>query len=154
LARDRVMRPGDYRVMMSGGPKGEWQQIGSDTPEFRDRDVRLHVMDAQGVQAAIIVPSFGVAYDADIEDDVEATYANFRSFNRFIEDDWGYAYGERIFAPPYVPMLDPNLALAELDRVLAAGARAVVMRPGPARYGVSPAAPEYDPVWARLEEAG
>src|SRR4051812_49677287 len=72
LAHDRVMRPGDYRVMMSGGPKGEWQQIGSDQPEFRGRDTRLAVMDAQGVQAAIVVPSFGVAFDADIEDDVEA----------------------------------------------------------------------------------
>ena len=111
-------------------------------------------MDAQGVQAAIIVPSFGVAFDADIEDDVEATYANVRAFNRFVEDDWGYAFKERIFAPPYVPMLDPDLAVAELERVLGAGARLVTMRPGPARYGVSPADPAYDGVWARLEEAG
>jgi predicted TIM-barrel fold metal-dependent hydrolase len=153
LARDTVMRPGDYRVMMSGGPKGEWQQIGSDQPEFRERDTRLAVMDAQGVQAAVIVPSFGVAFDADIEDDIEATYANVRAFNRFIEDDWGYAYRERIFAPPYIPMLDPELAVAEVDRVLALGTRAVTMRPGPARYGVSPADPRYDAVWARLEEA-
>jgi predicted TIM-barrel fold metal-dependent hydrolase len=153
LARDKVMRPGDYRVMMSGGPKGEWQQIGSDLPEFRERDTRLAVMDAQGVRAAIIVPSFGVAFDADIEDDVDATYANVRAFNRFIEDDWGYAYRERIFAPPYVPMLDATRAVAELERVLVAGARAVLMRPGPARFGVSMADPEYDGVWARLEEA-
>jgi predicted TIM-barrel fold metal-dependent hydrolase len=153
LARDKVMRPGDYRVMMSGGPKGEWQQIGSDQPEFRERDTRLAVMDAQDVEAAIIVPSFGVAFDADIEDDVEATYANVRSFNRFIEDDWGYAYEERIFAPPYVPMLDPQLAIDELERVLALGARAIVMRAGPARFGVSPADPEYDGVWARIQEA-
>ena len=153
LARDKVMRPGDYRVMMSGGPKGEWQQIGSDQPEFRERDTRLAVMDTQDVEAAIIVPSFGVAFDADIEDDVEATYANVRSFNRFIEDDWGYAYEERIFAPPYVPMLDPGLAIDELERVLDRGARAIVMRPGPARFGVSPADPEYDGVWARIEEA-
>ena len=153
LARDKVMRPGDYRVMMSGGPKGEWQQIGSDLPEFRERDTRLAVMDAQDVEAAIIVPSFGVAFDADIEDDIEATYANVRSFNRFIEDDWGYAYEERIFAPPYVPMLDPALAVGELERVLDRGARAIVMRPGPARFGVSPADPEYDGVWARIQEA-
>jgi predicted TIM-barrel fold metal-dependent hydrolase len=152
-ARDLVMRPGDYRVMMSGGPKGEWQQITSDQPEWRGRDTRLAVMDAQGVQAAIIVPSFGVAFDADIEDDVDATYANVRSFNRFIEDDWGYARDERIFAPPYIPMLDVDEAVAELERVLALGARAVTMRPGPARFGVSPADRRYDPVWARIAEA-
>ena len=153
LARDKVMRPGDYRVMMSGGPKGEWQQIGSDQPEFRERDTRLAVMDTQDVEAAIIVPSFGVAFDADIEDDIEATYANVRAFNRFIEDDWGYAYEERIFAPPYVPMLDPAMAIDELERVLDRGARAIVMRPGPARFGVSPADSEYDGVWARIQEA-
>jgi predicted TIM-barrel fold metal-dependent hydrolase len=153
IARDQVMRPGDYRVMMSGGPAGQWQQIPSDRPEFRGSDARLAVMDAQGIDAAIIVPSFGVAFDADIEADVDATYANVRAFNRFIEDDWGYARAERIFAPPYIPMLDPALALEELNRVLDLGARAVTMRPGPARYGVSPADPQYDAIWATVQEA-
>ncbi len=153
LARDLVMRPGDYRVMMSGGPGGQWEQIGADTPAFRDRVARLAVMDTQGVKAAIIVPSFGVAFDADIEEDVAATYANVRAFNRFIEDDWGYAHAERIFAPPYIPMLDADLALAELLRVLDLGARAVTMRPGPACFGVSPADPRYDAVWSTLQEA-
>src|SRR5439155_7544549 len=50
-------------------------------------------------------------------------------------------------------MLDPELALAETDRLLGAGARLILMNPGPAGFGRSPADPVFDPVWARLEEA-
>ena len=50
-------------------------------------------------------------------------------------------------------LLSPDHAVAELDRVLAAGANMVHVKPGPA-YGRSPADPAYDPFWARLNEAG
>jgi predicted TIM-barrel fold metal-dependent hydrolase len=54
-------------------------------------------------------------------------------------------------------LADPALAAAEVDRVLARGARIVVMVPGPVPTGSgyqSPGLPDYDPVWARLEDAG
>jgi predicted TIM-barrel fold metal-dependent hydrolase len=44
------------------------------------------------------------------------------------------------------------MAVDELDRVLKAGARAVHIRPGPV-YGRSPASFDFDPFWARLNEA-
>jgi predicted TIM-barrel fold metal-dependent hydrolase len=153
-ARDRVLRPGDLRALMSGLPAGEWEMVGSDEPAWRNRDARLATMDAQGIEAAIIAPSFGVAFEAEIADDVEAVYANFRAFNRWIEDDWGYAYRDRIFTTPFVSMLDPHLALAETERLLEANARLILMNPGPAGFGRSPADRVFDPVWARIEEAG
>jgi len=47
---------------------------------------------------------------------------------------------------------DLDRAVAELDRVLAAGARFILLAPGPA-YGRSPGDPYFDPFWARVNEA-
>ena len=47
---------------------------------------------------------------------------------------------------------DLDLACAELDRVLDAGARFIVLPCGPA-YGRSPGDPYFDPFWARVNEA-
>jgi predicted TIM-barrel fold metal-dependent hydrolase len=78
--------------------------------------------------------------------------ANMRAFNRFVEDDWGYAYRGRIFAFPHLSLVDVAWAVEELERVLALGARGVILRAGPV-YGRSPADPHFDPFWARIEEA-
>src|SRR5690606_23937936 len=51
-----------------------------------------------------------------------------------------------------IPVLDPELSVAELEFVLDKGARLIVLRPGPAN-GRSPADPVWDPFWARVEEA-
>jgi predicted TIM-barrel fold metal-dependent hydrolase len=100
-----------------------------------------------------MLPSFGVAFEDDIHDDREALLANMRAFNRYIEDDWGYAFENRIFALPLITLVDREWAIAELERVAALGARGFILRPGPV-YGRSPADPHFDPFWARAEEAG
>ena len=122
-------------------------------PAFQDRDARLRVMDEQGVEASILLPTLGMTVWHQMRHDVEGTFANVRAFNRWMEDDWGYDYGGRIFAAPFLSLLDVEFAVAELDRVLAAGARIVVMVPGPVN-SMSPAHPDFDPFWARLDEAG
>lgn len=121
-------------------------------PAFQRRDARLALMDEQGVQAAIMLPTFGIAVEDYMVGDPEQLYANLRSFNRWLEEEWGFADG-RIFSPPLLSLVDLDLAVAELDRVLAAGARIVHLRPGPIGNGRNPADPHYDPFWARLNEA-
>ena len=119
---------------------------------FQHRDARLALMDEQGVECAILLPTFGVSVEHCMIDDVEQTYANLRSFNRWLEEEWGFGDG-RIVSPPLLSLLDRDLAVQELDRVLAAGARLVHLRPGPIGNGRSPADPWYDPFWARINEA-
>jgi len=110
-------------------------------------------MDQQGIQSTVILPTFGVAFEPELTADPEADFANFRAFNRYVEEDWGFAGDGRIFAPPYLPLVDVDLAVAELDSLLARGARLVLVRPGPVIAGRSPADRMYDPIWARLSEA-
>jgi predicted TIM-barrel fold metal-dependent hydrolase len=121
-------------------------------PEFRDRDRRLALMDAQGVEAALLLPSLGVTLEHFMKDDVAQTDANLSAFNRWLDEDWGFAYRGRIFSVPLLSLLDLDWALEELDWLLARGARAVHLRPGP-QGGRSPADPLFDRFWARLDEA-
>ncbi len=153
-ARDVALRPGALRDVFAGETfdPAEPPVVATDQPVFRNREARLRAMDEQGVEAAILLPSFGVSFEHDAHREPEAAHAAVRAFNRFIEEDWGYAWQRRIFAPALLSLLDRELAVAEVERVLAAGARLVALRPGPV-YGRSPADPWFDPVWARLAEA-
>jgi predicted TIM-barrel fold metal-dependent hydrolase len=99
-----------------------------------------------------MIPSFGLAFEAECASDPEAACAAVSAFNRWVEDDWGYAYRDRIVSPATISLFDRDLAIAELERVLAAGARILIMRAGPLG-GISPADPHFDPFWARVDEA-
>lgn len=122
-------------------------------PSFQNRENRLEVMDAQGLEAAIMFPSgVGVSVEGEFLDDAAANAANVRSYNRWVEDDWGFAYKNRIFTPANVPLANVDVMVEEFERTLAEGARAVLLPPGPLN-GRSPADPYFDPFWARIEES-
>ena len=128
----------------------------SEHPEWFHRDARLPVMDAQGVEGCWMFPSQGVCMEGVMQPDVEAILDIFKAFNRYIDDDWGFAYKDRIFATPYLTLSDMDDAIKELEWVLDRGARIVAIRPGPVftqEGWKSPAAPEFDPFWARVAEA-
>ena len=65
---------------------------------------------------------------------------------------------ERLFAAPYFSLMDPAWAEAELERVLAQGARVISMVPGPVPTGaetsVSIGLDRFDGFWSRVNEAG
>ena len=126
-------------------------------PAFRNRDARLTAMDAQGVERVLLFPTLGCGIEAPLAHDPEATLAALSGFNRWLEDDWGYAYQGRIFAVPMLSLAAPELALAELERVLGLGARMVYLRPAPvprAHGSVGFGDAAHDPFWARCAEAG
>jgi predicted TIM-barrel fold metal-dependent hydrolase len=128
----------------------------SEHPEWFDRDARLHCMDDQGVEAAWLFPSQGVCMEGPMQPDVEASIHILRAFNRWLDEDWGFAYENRIFAAPFLTLSDVHRAVGELDWCLERGARVVSIRNGPvftAEGTRSPADPMFDPFWARVAEA-
>lgn len=159
--QDFVAPPGSLFEMFATGQATESmyeynkknKMRAEDDPSFLDFEARLKFMDSEGVEAAVLYPSLAVMVEQHLKNDVEATYANLNAFNRWIEDDWGYNTEGRLFSVPLMSLLDIDQAVAELDRVLALGARAVHIRTGPV-FGRSPASPDFDPFWARLDEAG
>ncbi len=126
-------------------------------PEWFDRDARLACMDAQGVEAAWLFPSQGVCMEGPMQPDIEASVEVLRAFNRWLEEDWGFAYRNRIFGVPFLTLSDVERAVGELEWCLERGARVITIRNGPAftPEGLrSPADPVFDPFWARVQEAG
>ena len=88
-----------------------------DHPAFTSRSARLELMDKQGVEAAIFIPTLGVLAEQEMQQDVPALQANIRSFNRFVEEDWGFGADRRIFGVPMISLLDAEAATAELERM-------------------------------------
>jgi predicted TIM-barrel fold metal-dependent hydrolase len=125
-------------------------------PEWFDRDYRLAAMDEQGVEAAWLFPSQGVCMEGPMQPDIEASIHILRAFNRWLDDDWGFAYADRIFGVPFLTLSDVDQAVEELEWCLDRGARVVSIRNGPAFTpdGTrSPADPVFDPFWARVAES-
>jgi predicted TIM-barrel fold metal-dependent hydrolase len=159
---DPVAKPGALYDWYRGNPRqqlireafGELEPI---RPEYRDRDARLAVMDAQGLAGMLLFPTLGVGVEDALQHDGEACSKVFEAFNRWLDDDWGFAYQNRMFAVPYIAMLDPVAAAAELRRVIDAGAVVVNVRsapiPVPGGYR-SPFDPVYDIFWGLAAEAG
>lgn len=159
---DPVSRPGALYHWYRGNPQhqsireafGELEPI---RPEYQDRDARLSVMDQQGLQGAMLFPTLGVGLEAALADDPEAAHEVFHAFNRWLQDDWGFSYRQRIFGVPYVALLDPIRAVAELEWAVEQGARAVNIRnapvPVPGGYR-SPADGVFDRFWGIAEETG
>jgi predicted TIM-barrel fold metal-dependent hydrolase len=125
-------------------------------PEYRDRDARLAVMDEQGVGATWLFPTLAVTLEVPMQPDIGAVMATLRAFNRWLEEDWGLAYRDRIFGAPVITLSDPDWAVEEVEWAIRQGAKVISLRNGPvytATGTTSPGASEYDPFWARCQEA-
>ena len=155
---DRAARPGGLRdqsrALQASGhfEKGDGFAVPVDAA-WQRADARLARMDEQGVEATLLFPSRGVCFEHLMRGDPDVLYANLRAFNRWLDDDWGYAREGRIFAAPLMNLTEIDRAVDELEIALGRGARAVHLQCGP-HGGRSPADPHHDPFWARIEEAG
>ena len=157
-AGDSVGPPGIMKAFL----RGDSEEGGSPSlspinalavPEFVDRSARLATMDAQNVEACLILPTAGVGVETQLRETPDVLYPSLRAYNRWLEDDWGLGADGRLYGAPLLSLFDLDAALAELERVLAAGARFAILTAGPVA-GRSPADPHFDPFWARCEEAG
>jgi len=125
--------------------------------EYRNRDARIAKLDEFGVEAVWLFPTLGVLYEELLKHDIEAVTTLFSGFNRWLDDDWGFDYQDRVFASPYITLADLDWAIRELEWALEHGAPTVVMRPAAphTRDGQVPVSdPRNDPFWARVNEAG
>ena len=54
--------------------------------------------------------------------DPDAAHAAFHAFNRWLDEDWGFDHRDRLFAAPYITLLDPDQAADEVGWALDRGA--------------------------------
>ena len=157
-----IAKPGALHKYFRGNPEGknphEYLKEREPLPDaYINRDARLEVIDSQNLEAIWLFPTLGVLYEELLKEDTQAVVALMRGFNRWIEEDWGFDYKEKIFAAPYISLMDLEAAVAELEWCLEKGARTIVMRPAPVwteSGQLSPGDPVFDPFWSRVNEAG
>ncbi len=160
---DPVIVPGCLDLLFRGQiPEGvdprSLTQVEPIHPEYQDRDRRLATMDEQGLEGIMMFPTLACGIEQALREDIPATVATLHAFNRWLEEDWGFSYQNRIITAPMLSLADPGAAIDELESLLGRGARMVHLRPAPVPVeggrGRSLGDPAHDPVWARLAEAG
>jgi predicted TIM-barrel fold metal-dependent hydrolase len=98
-----------------------------------------------------------MVYEEALRHDPEAVTLLFTAFNRWVEEDWGFAYQDRIFAAPYLTLVDLDWACRELAWALEHDARTIVMRPAAPTTVLGARSPfdtHFDPFWRAVDEAG
>lgn len=159
---DPVASPGVLKDYFRGNPNGDnplelLKARDRIKAEYRDRDARLATMDEHGLSKVWMFPTLGMVYEEELRHDPEAVTVLFSAFNRWVEEDWGFQYQDRLFAAPYLTLADLDWACAELEWALDRGARTIVMRPAAPTTASGqrpPTDPSFDPFWARVNEAG
>jgi predicted TIM-barrel fold metal-dependent hydrolase len=158
-----VARPGAYMPFFKGdNPEGKTLreltgQPMRSIPAFREPQARLELLDEQGIDACLMFPTLASLVEERLKDDPDLIQVAVSAFNEWLYDEWTYDYRGRIFPTPVVNPGILDDGLAELERIIERGARAVLMRPAPVsglRGSRSPFLPEFDPFWARIQEAG
>ena len=159
---DPIAKAGAMHEYFRGNPNGrspmEFLVDREPIPaHYRRSDARVEIMDKQGVEKIWLFPTLGILYEELLKNDPEAVGVAFTSFNRWLDEDWGCNYQNRIFAAPYIAMADVDHACRELEWALSRDARVVCMRPAAPTtvHGqMSPFNTYFDPFWSRVNEAG
>jgi predicted TIM-barrel fold metal-dependent hydrolase len=158
-----IARPGAYMDFFSGN-NAEGRSLRELTGEpircpdsFRDPVARLALLDEQGIASCLMFPTLASLIEERLIDDPDVTVIAIRAFNEWLHDQWGYDHAGRMFTTPIVNPCVLDAGIAELELAIERGARVVLLRPAPVsglRGTRSPFLPEFDPFWARVEEAG
>jgi predicted TIM-barrel fold metal-dependent hydrolase len=121
-------------------------------PELITKAGRLKKMEQQGLDAIIQVPTMAVMMEPDSASmSDEAWFANLRSFNRWVEEEWGFGADGKVYSVPLISLRDPAMAVQEVERLAQLGAKFVgLAKIGPVN-GKSPADASFDPVWAAAQ---
>ncbi len=159
---DPIAKPGAMYDYFRGNPDGRqpWEFLTERErirPCYRDRDERIKTLDEFGLSAVWMFPTLGMLDEEVLKADPGAVALTFTAFNRWVLDDWGFNYKNRIFAAPYISLADVDWACRELEWALDNDARTVVMRaaaPTTELGQFSPFDECFDPFWSRVNEAG
>ena len=125
-------------------------------PAFSAPEPRIQLMDEQGVDRALMWPTLASLVEERLRDDPEAIHAVISALNRWMYEHWTFDFENRIFPTPIITLPILDKAMAELEWVLARGAKIILIRPAPVPGVNGPrsfALPEFDPFWERVQDA-
>ena len=119
-----------------------------------DVDARIEDMNANGVLGSICFGSFPGFAGARFQnmDDKELALATIRAYNDWHMHDWCGRYPGRFIPLAHLPLWDPALAVAEVERMVRLGCHAITFPENPAAIGLpSLHDPCWEPLWGCCE---
>jgi predicted TIM-barrel fold metal-dependent hydrolase len=131
-------------------PESIWKTKGTGAPGASTPEGRLATMDLMGIERQLIFPQIVLAAPAWSDHPNAAKVL--REYNDAVLR-WTKVGAGRLRPTALLNLSTIEGAIAEAERVVAGGARAVFIQDGVAPGGLSPAAPAVDPLWALLSEA-
>jgi predicted TIM-barrel fold metal-dependent hydrolase len=126
-------------------------------PAFREPGPRIELMDELGIDRTLMWPTLASLVEERLRDDPLAIHAVVHALNQWMYEQWTFNFDDRIFATPVITLPIVEKAIEELEWVLERGARVILVRPAPVpgwQTSRSFALPEFDPFWAKVQEAG
>jgi predicted TIM-barrel fold metal-dependent hydrolase len=149
--------PGAYSMAGFDGVIPEMPPTFDDIPPSAyDADARLAFLDEEGIYAQVLYPNvggFGNGFFLRLGDR-EVVAASVRAYNDFLTE-WCSADPDRLLPIVATPFWDVEFAVAEIERMAAAGHRAVNFCSQPQNYDEPPlGSRHWDPIWAAAQDAG
>jgi predicted TIM-barrel fold metal-dependent hydrolase len=115
-----------------------------------DPQQRLELLDAEGIDAAVLYTTVGLLWEAELED-VELSQAYTRAYNRWICEFC--AGSDRLVPTAHLSLGDPRAAAEELERAVGEGAKGAYVAPF-THDGRPLGHPDNDPVFEAAEGLG
>lgn len=110
---------------------------------------RMKLLEEKDIDAQVLLPSLALCWCCEVLDwDVAIAYC--RAYNRYIADFSADAKGRLIWLAMIIPE-DPALAVKEMERAAADGAKGIWMPHALSSFR-SHANPDFDPVWAAAQD--
>lgn len=159
---EMVAAPGSHEMWYRGeNPEGLSLREATGDPipsqdAFHNADAHLKVMDEQSIHAGLFLPTLASIIEERLSQKPEVIHALLHSVNEWTMEECGFARENRLFPVPMINLFDVDAACKELEFLLAAGARVIGIRPAPVcglKGGRSMGMEEFDPFWARVNEA-
>ncbi|MEV5647054.1 amidohydrolase family protein [Nocardia sp. NPDC052254] len=156
-----VARPGAMEeYFKNGNPEGKsrreiFGKAMRSIPAFHQPGPRLELMNELQLDRTLMFPTLASLIEERMRHHPDLIHGVVHSLNRWLLEEWGFNYKDRIFTVPVVSLPIVDKAIEELDWCVENGAKAILVRPAPVpglRGPRSFALPEFDPFWKRVVE--
>jgi predicted TIM-barrel fold metal-dependent hydrolase len=127
-------------------------------PGCYDPVERLKDMDIDGTWGQLCFPNYarfaGHRFFLNVKD-LDLGLTCLRAYNDYLLDEWCATDPARLYGSVILPLHDVSLAVAELERVAAKGAKAIAFSENPTVLGLpSVHTDHWEPLWSAVEEVG
>ena len=151
-----MIRPGVLHTMGAMGrgaeemkPSAERTYVNSAPFGSMDAKERLQLLDQDGIDKAILYPTIGLLWEAEVED-TELSQAYCRAYNRWMAD-FCRDSGGRLIPIAHLSLSDVPTACAELERAVKDGCKGAFVAPFNHQRKAH-GHPDFDPLFAKFQE--